>query len=139
MNILIIDDDEEILSFMQDVLAGEGHRVALCSDGASGLGVLSSRRFDMVISDLRMPRMHGEYVIEIIRAKYPVLPIVVLSGYVTDEKALIKQGVDRVLTKPVDVEELFAVVKDMAPPPVFKPFTNRRQRKKTLIDKKRKN
>jgi DNA-binding NtrC family response regulator len=112
MDILIIDDEEEILECIKDILEAEGHKVSVSRESESSLRLLDQKHFDLVITDLRMPAIHGNYLIEIIKAKCPALPIIVLSGYVESEEELFKIGACTVLSKPVGIDRLLQAVNE---------------------------
>ena len=58
-NILVVDDEESIRAFVVDALAEAGHRVAQASDGEAALALLAANSFDVVLTDLKMPRIDG--------------------------------------------------------------------------------
>lgn len=73
MRILLVDDEPHILHYLRTTLEAWGHRVALASDGAAALEVLERETFDLVISDLRMPRMNGQAFYRDLASKNPAM------------------------------------------------------------------
>ena len=114
-DILVIDDEELALFTMREILEDAGHTVATASDGAAGLALQSSRRFDLVITDMIMPHKEGAQLIGEIREKDPGIPILAVSGSGrtrnTDLLELARQcGANAVLTKPFSEEDLLKVL-----------------------------
>jgi len=114
-DILVIDDEELALFTMREILEDAGHTVATASDGAAGLALQGSRRFDLVITDMIMPHKEGAQLIGEIREKDPGIPILAVSGSGrtrnTDLLELAKQcGANAVLTKPFSEEDLLKVL-----------------------------
>ena len=112
MNILIIDDEEEILECISEILSGEGHTVSVSRESESSLNLLGQKHFDLVITDLRMPAINGNYLIEIIKVKCPKIPIIVLSGHIESEEELFKIGACTVLSKQVSIDRLLQAVNE---------------------------
>ncbi|MHB8058848.1 MAG: sigma-54-dependent transcriptional regulator [Desulfuromonadaceae bacterium] len=101
--ILIVEDDQTFRGLLVAILEDTGHEVAQAVDGAAGLVKLQSIPFDLVLSDLKMPKMGG---VELFRASrnLPVPPLFVLLtafGTVEEAVAAIKEGVNDFLTKPL--------------------------------------
>ena len=111
--ILLIDDDELVRETLGDLLVREGHAVAACPDGYSGLARLEETPFDLVITDLAMPLMPGWEVAKQVKIRHPEIPVVLVTGYsdrIDSEEARAK-GVDFLLPKPFgldDVKEVLA-------------------------------
>ena len=84
---LIIDDSLSVRKFVSSVLERNNYATAMASDGPEALSILEEDNFDIVITDLEMPKMHGFELIEKIREqeKYNELPIVILTGRVGKE------------------------------------------------------
>ena len=111
--VLIIDDEALIRRAMADYLADCGYETVTASDGAEGLAKAQSEKFDIVLVDLRMPRMDGLEVISTLKSAQPELPIVVVSGtgVLTDAIEAMRQGAWDYLTKPIqDIEEIRVTV-----------------------------
>lgn len=117
-NILVIDDDELLLYTVSEMLEEEGHTVSVACDGDAGLILLQDGCFDLVITDIIMPKKEGIETIHEISELYPGLPIVAISGgsrmgrldsYLPTAKAL---GASRTLAKPFRLEELLAIVRE---------------------------
>ncbi len=111
--ILIADDEKNILSGLVKTFEMENYTVFPAENGKVAWDIIRKNVIDLVITDLRMPEMTGEQLIEKIRSSYPSLPIIVLTGHGTIENAveIMKWGAIDFYTKPVDIEKLLLVVK----------------------------
>ncbi len=111
--ILVVDDEPGVRSLLSDVLTEEGYAVMLASDGKKAWDVLSSRAgLDMVITDLVMPNQEGIETIRAIRARFPQVKIIAMSGafggkFLRMAKGL---GADATLHKPVAPGDLLRTV-----------------------------
>jgi CheY-like chemotaxis protein len=107
--VLIVDDQQELLDMYREWLSNLPSRpeVHASSTGARALALLDSEPFDLLVTDLRMPKMDGLQVLSIVRRKFPSLRLVVLTG-VTDEiyrSRAYAMGVDLFCQKPTTKEE----------------------------------
>ena len=107
--VLIVDDQQELLDMYREWLTNLPSRpeVHASSTGARAIALLDSEPFDLLITDLRMPKMDGLQVLAIVRRKFPSLRLVVLTG-VTDEiyrSRAYAMGVDLFCQKPTTKEE----------------------------------
>ncbi len=102
-NILVVDDEEGIRSFIGEVLEDEGHRVVLAADGQAALDVLAKQSFHVMVTDLKMPRVDGMTLLTQAKAQRPELEVIVLTAYGTVEGAVqaIKKGAFDYLQKPI--------------------------------------
>jgi CheY-like chemotaxis protein len=71
LRVLVVDDEPHILHYMSATLSAWGHTVSVAEDGDQGLEAASSGDFDLVITDLRMPRLNGREFFETLRRKNP--------------------------------------------------------------------
>ena len=79
--ILLVDDNANGLAARRSVLEELGHRIMTATSGGDALEQFSAHKFDMVVTDYKMPRMDGLELIVRLRAQSPNLPIVLISGY----------------------------------------------------------
>jgi CheY-like chemotaxis protein len=80
--ILLVDDNANGLAARKSVLEELGYRIVTCTSGADALEYFSSHKFDLVVTDYKMPRMDGLELISRLRKQTPDLPIVLVSGFV---------------------------------------------------------
>ena len=115
--IYIVDDEPEILRLLTEYLTMIGHLVKSAPNGEEGWLIFSSFQpaFDLVITDVRMPKMDGLQLLEKIRGRGIDTPVVVIAGHSDSEiaKAAKKFGILKILAKPFsfdDVDEVLALV-----------------------------
>jgi CheY-like chemotaxis protein len=80
--ILLVDDNANGLAARKSVLEELGYRIVTCTSGAEALEQFAACKFDLVVTDYKMPRMDGLELIGRLRKSTPDLPIVLVSGYV---------------------------------------------------------
>jgi DNA-binding NtrC family response regulator len=108
VDILLIDDEPSIRLAVADALRDAGHNVTTASDGAEGLALASERAFDVVVSDIRLPKVDGLTVFHRIHAGSPKTDVILITAYGTVQDAVgaMKEGATDYLLKPFDVEEI---------------------------------
>src|SRR5678816_4920352 len=72
--ILVVDDEDNLRDVLVEVLCRDGHEVDSAVDGAEGLRRVEERRYDLVVTDLRMPGLEGPALYRALRARYPEQP-----------------------------------------------------------------
>ncbi|MDB4995311.1 MAG: domain/GAF domain/HD domain protein [Myxococcaceae bacterium] len=110
--VLIVDDEKFIRDILADFLGMEGYVVRTAEDGAAALNELTQAHYDMVISDLKMPRMGGIELLDAISTTAPQALTVIMTGFGTVETAIdaMKRGAYDYILKPFKVEEVIHVV-----------------------------
>src|SRR5208282_3140244 len=113
--VLLLDDDQQMLDIYQALLKELPSKpeVHVCNSGTRAIALLESEPFNLLITDLRMPKMDGLQVLTIVRRKFPDLRIVILTGVLDEEyrSRAYAQGVDMFWQKPSSTEE-FTLFKD---------------------------
>jgi signal transduction histidine kinase/CheY-like chemotaxis protein len=120
LRILVVDDDPVLTRSLQDALETDGHRLELASGGQAGIDAFHralkyNRAFDVVITDLGMPRVDGRKVAEAIKAASPKTPVVMLTGWgqrLIDENE-VPPNIDRMLSKPPRLPQLRAAIAEV--------------------------
>ncbi|HET6410193.1 MAG TPA: response regulator transcription factor [Chthoniobacteraceae bacterium] len=112
MLILVIEDDPEISRSVRDGLNRAGYEAHCAADGEIGLKMAISTPYDAAVVDLMLPEVDGLTLIETMRAKKVMTPVIVLSAKrSTDDKVMcLRRGADDYLAKPFDMPELLARV-----------------------------
>jgi response regulator RpfG family c-di-GMP phosphodiesterase len=110
--ILVVDDEKVIRDMLADFLGMEGYVVRTAEDGTSALGELSRGHYDLVISDLKMPRMGGIALLDEIGKTAPDALTVIMTGFGTVETAIdaMKRGAYDYVLKPFKLDEVVHVV-----------------------------
>lgn len=112
MKLIIIDDDEEILSSLKNSLNKQGFNVDSVGSGQTGLELINQNNYDLIILDLNLPDLSGEQICKIVRAKGKMLPILIISAnnQIVSKINLLNLGADDYLSKPFIISELIARV-----------------------------
>jgi len=107
-NILLIDDDNEIREWLELDLGFSGYTVTTAKDGVEGLQKALNSNFDLIISDVMMPKMDGFTLCQNIRKVNQNVPIILLTakGTITDKVTGFDSGANDYLVKPFDIQEL---------------------------------
>ena len=108
--ILVVDDDAVVGKSFDRVLSGKGYAVITARDGVEALEKLRTENYDAVFTDIKMPRMDGLEVAELVKATRPWLPVVIVTGYGTEanEERAKAAGVSDFLRKPLSPETIEA-------------------------------
>ena len=120
LRILVADDSRMNQIFTEEMLKDRGHDVVLVEDGQQALQALAMEGFDLVLMDIRMPKLDGQEALRAIREKSvpgvnPRIPVIALTAYALkeDQESLLRQGFDGYLSKPIDIEVFEKIIADM--------------------------
>lgn len=110
--ILVVDDEAGMCSLINTVLTDEGYRVTVTQKPQEALALLKKEQFDLVITDLRMPKMDGMEIIQAVKTAAPDLPVILITAYSTVDSAVqaMKLGASDYVAKPFKNAELCAAV-----------------------------
>lgn len=102
--ILIVDDELEIRELLSRHFRYLGYEVATAYDGEDALAKMEEMRIEVVISDIRMPRMDGVMLLEHVRREFPMVRVVMMTGYVAQEAILacMREGAETCVFKPLE-------------------------------------
>ena len=117
--VLLVEDNPQLLATLVDFLRNMNYDVVSASDGLQGLKLLETEKdgFDLVITDLVMPKISGNYLIQIIKKKVPDLPVIAITGWGQYPGAFaIETQADKVLEKPFELPELDNAITDLLSP-----------------------
>ena len=116
MKLLVIEDDRTVGEYVKRGLTEAGHHVDLAPDGAEGLELVTDGHYDVVVLDLRLPRMDGREVLRTIRDRGNTVPVLVLTAQdaVDFKVQALRMGADDYVTKPFAMEELLARVEALS-------------------------
>ncbi len=111
--VLVVDDERASRLNIIDLLTMEHFTVEEAEDGESALRLITTQPFDVVLLDIRMPKMNGLDVLKQVKKSHPNLPIIMFTAIGTSERAIeaMKMGAFDYVAKPFDVEELLAIVR----------------------------
>ena len=111
--ILVIEDNPMIVKSLQFKLEKDGYKVVIAEDGREAMKLLSEQPFDLILTDLMLPFVTGNQLIQHIKEKFPGLPVIVLSTSKQENIIMdsFNLGVDDFITKPFNPTELSLRVK----------------------------
>jgi DNA-binding NtrC family response regulator len=110
--LLVVEDRDSLRRMLERALGGEGYHVDTAADGGAAVASLAADRYDLVLTDLKLPGGSGLEVVRACRAAVPPVPVVVMTAYGTVGTAVeaMKLGAADFLEKPVELDDLFALV-----------------------------
>src|SRR5574337_1174614 len=110
--ILVVDDEQAMREFLTVLLEKQGHRVIAAADGEQALELVAHQSPDLVISDVRMPKMDGIGLLTGIRKTDPRLPVIMMTAYASMDSTIqaMRLGADDYITKPFRIDEIRLVV-----------------------------
>jgi two-component system, NtrC family, nitrogen regulation response regulator NtrX len=113
-NILIIDDEKAIRKTLSEILSYEGYKIDEAGDGEEGLKKLKEKEFDVVLCDIKMPKVDGIEFLEKSREINADTPIIMISGHGTIETAVeaVKKGAYDYISKPPDLNRLLITIRN---------------------------
>ncbi len=112
--ILIIDDEKSIRNTLKDILIYEKHEVDEAMDGTEGIQKAEKEKYDVILCDIKMPKMDGMEVLDRLLETCPDVPVVMISGHGTIDTAVeaIKKGAFDYISKPPDLNRLLVTVRN---------------------------
>ncbi|MBU0741919.1 response regulator [bacterium] len=110
--ILLVDDEEELVTTMVERLEFRGLAAAAATSGADALSQLRRERFDVVVIDLKMPGMDGLSLRDLIAVEFPGILVLMATGHGSDaaSAAALPEGGEEVLLKPFSIEVLIDLI-----------------------------
>jgi CheY-like chemotaxis protein len=110
--ILLVENDPIVRKSISECLESAGYEVAEAKDGPQAVEVLATRRFDLVITDFSMPHLDGLRLLEEIRAFWPKVPVIFMTGYLSKRAAqVLLHGRAEYIAKPISFEALLSTVR----------------------------
>jgi two-component system response regulator PilR (NtrC family) len=112
--ILVVDDDRGMREFLEIMLTQEGYRVQCASGGQEALNLCKKNEFDLVITDLKMPKVDGIDFLKGVKNISPETMVVLITAYASGESAVtaMQEGAYDYLEKNFDIEDLKSIVRD---------------------------
>lgn len=112
--ILVIDDQESIRRTLKDILEYESFEVSLANDGQQGLDLIQKQKFDVILCDIKMPKIDGIEFLETIQKTDDTTPVIMISGHGDIDTAVesIKKGAYDYIGKPIDLNRLLVTLRN---------------------------
>ena len=112
--ILLVDDNEDFLDSTRDVLEEEGYRVSTARDGEQALSLMDQDLFDVVLMDIKMPKMNGVETFIKMKEKKPDIKVVLFTAFVLSKLIRLahQEGALAIYDKPINMGELLALLKN---------------------------
>jgi CheY-like chemotaxis protein len=111
-NILVVDDEDALRTVLSSELQSEGYSVVSASDGDEAIAVLQQKSFDLVLLDIKMPRVDGFEVLRFLKERYPKTKVIMLTGFADLKNAIEskKLGAEDFVSKPYDLVDLLTTI-----------------------------
>lgn len=112
--ILVIDDEKSIRNTLKEILEFEGYQVELAEDGSMGIELFEKGGYELVLCDIKMPRMDGIEVLDRLQKHAADIPVVMISGHGNIDTAVeaIKKGAFDFIEKPLDLNRLLITIRN---------------------------
>lgn len=116
-NILVVDDEPNYRALVDMQLSNDTNRVSCASGGSQALEILRAQKIDLLITDMKMPRMDGLDVLIEARKITPDIPTIIITGYSVEDRlrTALEMTKTNYLAKPFDIEDLEKMVAEMCP------------------------
>lgn len=113
-NVLIIDDEKAIRKTLAEILSYEGYKIDEAENGEEGLKRFREKTYDVVLCDIKMPKMDGIEFLDKAREHNPDVPVIMISGHGTIETAVeaVKKGAYDYISKPPDLNRLLITIRN---------------------------
>ncbi len=113
LKIIVAEDEDITLKNILETLQEAGYEVAGTKNGDEALQLMEKRHFDVLITDIKMPRMNGIELMEKVKEKYTDMDVIIITGFgsISSAVSAIKKGAYDYITKPFDLDELLLKVK----------------------------
>jgi two-component system response regulator PilR (NtrC family) len=111
--ILVVDDEPSIREFLQIMLEREGYQVSCADNGKAAIKLFDQERFDVVIADIRMPKVNGFEVLTEIKRLSPETKVIMITAFASFESAVesMKEGAYDYITKPFNIDEVKSTIR----------------------------
>ncbi len=110
--ILIVDDEMSMRNLFSIMLVKEGYDVDVAEDGVSAMSLVNTKIYDLVITDIMMPKMKGTELLKKVKEVHPETVVIMITAYASTESAVeaMKEGAYDYITKPFSVEEIKVII-----------------------------
>jgi DNA-binding NtrC family response regulator len=111
-SILVVDDEDALRTVLSNELTNEGYQVQNASDGDEAVNELTKSTYDLILLDIKMPRMNGFEVLKYVKEHHAKTKVVMLTGFADLKNAIEskKLGADDFVSKPYDLVDLLTTI-----------------------------
>jgi len=110
----VIDDEESVREILTKMLRAKGHQVVVASNGEEGIEQFKNGKFDLVFTDLGMPKISGWEVGKTLKGMDPKVPVAMITGWGTEvnREKMRENGIDLVVCKPFEFDQVIQLVSE---------------------------
>lgn len=110
--ILVVDDEDALRTVLSAELEGEGYRVSSAGDGEEAINTLRGQAFDLILLDIKMPKVDGFEVLKFVKEQNPATKVIMLTFFADLKNAieLKKLGAEDLVSKPYDLVDLLTTI-----------------------------
>lgn len=111
--ILVVEDKESMAQMLKETLESEGYGIVIARNGQEGIQNIKESHFDLVLTDLKLPKKDGLEILKTSKGETPLTPVIVMTAFGTIETAVkaLKEGAFDFITKPFDTDHLLLLIK----------------------------
>ena len=110
--ILVVDDEDALRMVLSSELSTSGYDVATASDGDEAITVIKNKPFDLILLDIKMPKVDGFEVLKFVKKNYAAVKVIMLTGFADLKNAIEskKHGAEDFVSKPYDLVDLLTTI-----------------------------
>ena len=110
--ILVVDDEDALRTVLSSELMSVGYEVSSASDGEEAISMVQNKKFDLVLLDIKMPKVDGFEALKFIKKSYPAMKVIMLTGFADLKNAIEskKHGAEDFVSKPYDLVDLLTTI-----------------------------
>lgn len=113
--ILVADDDEALRSVLEETLVNLNYKVTSVEDGQQALEKLKEEDYDLIVADMKMPKMDGNQLLKQIKQTFPKIPVIIITAYPAaySQQWVMEEGADGYLTKPFHIDKIDRLIQEL--------------------------
>ena len=110
--VLVVDDEDALRTVLGNELSGEGYDVDTASDGDEAISKVQNKKFDLLLLDIKMPKVDGFEVLRFVKKSFPSVKVIMLTGFADLKNAIEskKLGAEDFVSKPYDLVDLLTTI-----------------------------
>ena len=110
--ILVVDDEDGLRTILSSELMSVGYEVSSASDGEEAISMVQNKKFDLVLLDIKMPKVDGFEALKFIKKSFPAMKVIMLTGFADLKNAIEskKHGAEDFVSKPYDLVDLLTTI-----------------------------